>query len=272
LIPVFTFYCSFAGAKLKNFILGAVGAVVAVSSASAADLAARPYTKAPVAVMAAAYDWSGFYLGGNAGYGWGQVSHADTTPGGLFWTFGPAGIFGGVQKINPQGAVYGGQAGYNWQRSNWVFGVEAQFNGADMKRSDISIFVPATDRLSAKIDSYGTFTGRVGYAFNNWLPYVKGGYAAAELNTRNFDIFGNFLDNTSWRSGYVVGAGLEYAFAGNWIIGVEYNYMDFGSKGFTKLNVGVNPVTPESFSDKLTVSTVTGRLSYKFGGPVVAKY
>jgi outer membrane immunogenic protein len=248
--------------------LGAFAAFTA--PATAADLAARPYTKAPMPAAVAAYDWSGFYIGVNAGYGWARDDHKDLFPNNGFWTPGP--LATSVQTINPEGAVYGGQAGYNWQRGSWVFGIEGQFNGADLRRTDISIFFPATDRLSAKIDAYGTIGGRLGYAFNNLLPYLKGGYAAARLNTRNFDIFGRYLDNTSWRDGFVVGAGLEYAFAGNWIVGVEYDYMDFGNKSFTKLNVGMNPFTPENFNDNLRISTVTGRLSYKFGGPVVAKY
>ncbi|MFG3756817.1 outer membrane protein, partial [Klebsiella pneumoniae] len=88
-----------------------------------------------------------------------------------------------AQSIKPTGAVYGGQIGYNWQLSSWVIGLEAQFNGTSLKRTDTSIFFPATDSLRAKVDFTTTVTGRVGYALNNWLPYIKGGYAGAQLKT-----------------------------------------------------------------------------------------
>jgi outer membrane immunogenic protein len=259
---------------MRRFLLGtlALGSLIAaVAPASAADLAARPYTKA--SPMDPTYNWSGFYIGVNAGYGWGREDHADLVPGGGFWTNGPNGNFGGVQGSRPQGAVYGGQGGYNWQFANWVLGVELAGGGADMKSSNISLFFPNTDRLSTKIESTFTAAGRLGYAFNNWLPYIKGGYAGAQVNVTNFDIFGGHLDNSQWRSGYVVGAGLEYGFATNWIVGVEYDYMDFGTRSFSGTTVVSNgALVPERFDDKLTMSTVTARLSYKFGGPVLARY
>lgn len=188
-----------------------------------------------------------------------------------FWTDKSAGR---TQTVDPRGAVYGGQIGYNWQAANWVFGLEGQFNGANLKRTDTSIFFPDSDFLGAKISSLATVTTRIGYAFENWLPYLKGGYAAAHLETRNSDIFNRYLDHSAWRSGYVVGAGLEYAFATNWILGVEYNYLDFGGKSFSGSIIRNNGTAfnLETFNDKLTLSTVTARLSYKFGGPVVAKY
>lgn len=98
-------------------------------------------------------------------------------------------------------------------------------------------------------------------------------YAGANLKTTNFDVFGTHLDNSAWRSGYVVGAGFEYGFAGNWS-GVEYNCLDFGSKSFTGRNLTAigGAFGTENFSDNLRISTITGRINYRFGGPVVAKY
>ncbi|MDR6659498.1 outer membrane protein [Tardiphaga robiniae] len=262
---------------MKKILIASVAlaAVGAGTSASAADLAARPYTKARPPIVDPTYNWSGFYIGANAGYGWGREDHTDLLPGfGGFWTSGTFSPLGTTQRTKPAGAVYGGQAGYNWQSANWVFGVELAGGGANMRATDISIFFPGSDRISSRIDSTLTASGRLGYAFNNWLPYVKGGYAGARLKMSNFDIFGSHLDNSQWRSGYVVGAGLEYGFATNWIVGVEYNYMDFGTTSFSGQNLTATGVLfgTERFDDKLTVSTVTARLSYKFGGPVVAKY
>jgi len=242
--------------QVKNYLLAAVITVGGLCSAQAADLAAPPYTKAPA--FEPATNWSGFYLGADAGYGWGRNRHTDNNGG--FWTFIP----GATQDADLSGAVYGGQLGYNWQFANWVVGLEGQFNGGDLKRTDLSNFFPTIDRLSTRMDFTTTVSARFGYALNNWLPYVKAGYAGAQLKTRNFDIFGANLSHTDWQNGFVVGAGLEHALTSNWIVGVEYNYMDFGKQTFSGVNVlrGGN----ESFQDHLTVSTVTGRISYKFGG------
>ncbi|HZO46823.1 MAG TPA: outer membrane beta-barrel protein [Xanthobacteraceae bacterium] len=258
---------------MRKSLIAIAAVAVSAGAATAADLAR--YTKAPPPVPAPIYNWTGFYVGGNGGYGWSRDKHEDLLPGfGGFWTSGWISPLGPTQTIKPQGAVYGGQIGYNWQAGSWVFGLEGQFNGADIKRNDVSIFFPVTDRLRAKIDTFATVTGRIGYASSNWLPYIKAGYAGANLKTSNFDIFGRHLDNKAWRSGFVVGAGLEYGFAGNWSVGVEYDYMVFGSKSFEGPNLTSSGTRfgAERFSDDLRISTVTGRLNYRFGGPVVARY
>lgn len=251
-------------AFLKHTLLAAAVAIAAVSSAHAADLAPqhRYYAKAP-AYASPVYNWTGLYIGLNAGYGTAQNDHTDNA--GHWWTLGRAP--GATQGINPDGGVYGGQIGYNWQSDRWVFGLEGQFNGASLNRTEASIFWPQ-DSLRSKIDSYGTITGRVGYAFGptgNWLTYIKGGYAGANLETNNFDIHGNALNHSAWRSGYVVGAGLEVGLDKNWTVGVEYTYMDLGSQSFSGTDVGgAQAGRPENFSDSLTISTVTARVNYKF--------
>ncbi|AWM01722.1 outer membrane protein [Bradyrhizobium amphicarpaeae] len=267
--------------EMKKMLLAAASLISLASCADAADLAARPYTKAP-AMIAAVHDWSGFYVGASAGYGWADVDHYSLNTAGSFWTNGPAGAFGGLQSVHPSGAVYGGQVGYNWQSANWVFGIEAAGFGTDLRRTDISIFAPATDLLSARIEGLFTATGRIGYAIDRWLPYIKGGYAGAQVRTINREPPPAFaldvsLDHGEWRSGFLVGGGLEYAITNNWIAGVEYNYMDFGSSTWSQLNrtaagAVFNAAAPENYRDHVTMQTVTARLSYKFGGPIVAKY
>src|SRR5476649_1625717 len=105
---------------MKKFLLGAVGLVALgfAAPASAADLAARPYTKAP-AMIAAVYDWSGFYIGANGG--WGSSRKC--------WEFTP---FGADGCHDATGGVAGGQIGYRLQSSSWVFGVEAQGDWANL--------------------------------------------------------------------------------------------------------------------------------------------
>ena len=236
-------------------------ALGAAAPAVAADLAARPYTKAP-AMIAAVYDWSGFYIGANGG--WGQSRNS--------WDFLPGVLTFGEGSHDASGGTVGGQVGYRWQAGTWVFGVEAQGNWADFKGSNISLF-DATVRNESRIDAFGLFTGQVGYAANNVLFYVKGGAAVTSNDYRRFfaatnTLFASSNDDTRW--GGTVGVGLEYGFAPNWSFGVEYNhlFMQDRTLAFT---------TPGGlFFGKVRVDQdvdlVTARLNYKFGGPIIAKY
>jgi outer membrane immunogenic protein len=247
--------------KLRFVLLAALAASFA-QSAVAADIPARVYKAAPAVVPIDT--WTGFYIGANGGYGWGRDRRDDLTAGGGFFTFGPGGILAGRQTTHPDGWVYGGQIGYNYQTSAWVFGLEGTLQGADLRDTQTSLFFPATDRFHSKVDLIATGTGRVGYAFGPWMPYIKGGYAGARLKARLFDITpaANFVESTAWNHGWTVGAGLEWMWTRNWIVGVEYSYMDFGSRTWTGTTM---PVTvAENFRDSLAVSTVTGRISYKF--------
>ena len=165
-------------------------------------------------MMMAAYDWSGFYIGLNGG---GATSHN-------CWTFG--GASEGCHDAT--GGTVGGQIGYRWQQGPVVFGVEAQGNWADFKGDNASLLFAT--RNQTKIDAFGLFTGQVGYAFNNVLLYVKGGAAVTDDKYNIYTLPGALLASaTETRWGGVVGAGLEYGFAPNWSVGVEYDHMFMGS-------------------------------------------
>ena len=236
-------------------------ALGAAAPAVAADLAARPYTKAPP-MIAAIYDWSGFYIGANGG--WGSSRNC--------WDFLP--VAGGSTAEgchDATGGTVGGQVGYRWQAGTWVFGLEAQGNWADFKGNNVSVFDPRF-RNESKVDAFGLFTGQVGYAANNVLFYVKGG-AAVTSNTYRISTLGGALagttsDDTRW--GGVVGVGLEYGFAPNWSVGIEYDHMFMQDRTYNF----VTPVGAAFGSDRIRqdVDLVTARLNYKFGGPVIAKY
>ena len=141
-------------------------ALSAAAPAVAADLAARPYTKAP-AMIAAVYDWSGFYIGANGGWGSSRNNWDSVLPF----------VVGSEGSHNATGGTVGGQVGYRWQAGTWVFGVEAQGNWADFKGSNASTLFGANFVNRSKTDAFGLFTGQVGYAANNFLLYVKGGAA-----------------------------------------------------------------------------------------------
>ena len=247
---------------MKKNLLLVTASLVALSFAApagAADLAARPYTKAPP-MVSAIYDWSGVYVGINGGGAWNRFGTEES-------------------HIDADGGTVGGQIGYRWQASNWVFGVEAQGNWADLSGSrvlDLGAGVTETDR--ARTDAFGLFTGQVGYAWSNVLLYVKGG---AAIVSNKYDVrgdlvgFGNLgsLSGSETRWGGTVGVGLDYGFAPNWSVGVEWDHI-FLSGHTANLNgfdFAGDPMTG-TIRTSQDVDMVLARLNYKFGGPVVAKY
>ncbi len=255
-------------------------------SASAADLAARPYTKAPAPIVAAAYDWSGFYLGINGGGAssrkcWDINPFTITAPViGILNVGGPEGCH------TASGATAGGQIGYRWQSAAWVFGVEAQGNWADLSSSNLSqnaLFAGTGVANRSRIDAIGLFTGQVGYSWNTFLLYVKGGAAVARDKYDSFltTAFGGqpagFVasrgDETRW--GGVVGVGGEYAFSPNWSLALEYDHLFMGSHDVAMVYdpaLFVPALLNHSEHIRQDVDMVTLRLNYRFGGPVIAKY
>jgi outer membrane immunogenic protein len=247
---------------MKKFLLGTVGLValgMASAPASAADLAARPYTKAPP-MMQAVYDWSGFYIGINGG--WAETEDRRISAGGL--AFGDNTVDGGT---------VGGQLGYRWQSGPWVFGLEAQGNWADISGSNTNLLAPSAT-IRSKMDAFGLFTGQVGYAWNNVLLYAKGGAAVTDRNYEFVSGAGSVLSSTGYDTRWspTVGAGLEYGFAPNWSIGVEYNHI-FEDGHNTTFTTATGVVIPGVGVGGDT-DMVLGRLNYKFGGglPLIAKY
>ncbi|HLJ00080.1 MAG TPA: outer membrane beta-barrel protein [Bradyrhizobium sp.] len=245
--------------RLTIFVAAAIALGAAVP-ALAADLPARTYTKAPTIVPAAVYDWSGFYIGLNGG---GGFSHNN-------WDL-LTGVTGPEGSHDASGGTIGGQIGYRWQMTNWVFGLEAQGNWADFRGDNVSLVIP-TNRNQTRLDAFGLFTGQIGYAWNNALLYVKGGAAVTDDRYRIFSVPTGALlataNDTRW--GSAVGVGFEYGLAPNWSLGFEYDhlFLDGRNESFTTpagLAFGTDRIRQD-------VDLFTARLNYKFGGPVVARY
>jgi outer membrane immunogenic protein len=261
---------------MKKFLLGTVGLIVLglATPASAADLPARTYTKAPV-MMPALYDWSGFYLGINGGGGssrncWDVTAIATIV-------LSPAEREG---CHDATGGVVGGHIGYRWQSNAWVFGVEAQGDWADLRGQSLSALVPAPNVDNrTRIDGIGLFTGQVGYSWNTVLWYVKGGAAVThsrfdDLTTVGIPALGlgvggvvTSASDTRW--GGTVGTGLEVSFAPNWSVAVEYDHLFMGNRNTTFTFAAPPTITDNIRQD---VDMVTARISYRWGGPVIAKY
>jgi outer membrane immunogenic protein len=254
---------------MKKLLLGTVGlaALGMVTPASAADLAARPYTKAPPPIMAPIYDWTGFYIGGNGG--WGE-SHSCVD------FFNATGIDFADGCRSRSGGLIGGQLGYRWQASQWVFGLEAQGDWADLSNTRLSIINPLFSTRT-KTDGIGLFTGQIGYAWNASLFYFKGGAAVTD---NRFSILSTLTGTelaaaSATRWGGTVGVGWEYGFAPNWSAGIEYDHLFMGNSN-NSFSV-VNPINAAFLNDRISqdVDMVTLRINYRFGGygaPIVSKY
>jgi outer membrane immunogenic protein len=201
-------------------------------------------------------NWTGFYSGGNVGYGWGSYSASNAT-GTLVTTNGGSAPYGfNVGSGNGNGLTAGIQAGYNWQIEQTVLGIEADWQYLDSKvnTANAAIAVPAfiggnfSGSTSLSTDWYATFRGRVGYAFGPALLYATGGVALAETklsaNATGSIATGAFLpiplgplgsmsaSDSAVLVGYVVGGGLEYALGAGWSVKGEYLHMGFGRNGY----------------------------------------
>jgi outer membrane immunogenic protein len=217
-------------------------------------------------MVAPIYNWTGFYIGANGG--WAQSHNC--------WDFIPV-----TGPIIPDGCrdrsggVIGGQLGYRWQASQWVFGLEAQGDWADLSNTRVSLLAPAFSTRT-KTDGIGLFTGQIGYAWNSALLYFKGG---AAVTSNRFSIVSTVTGNelaaaSSTRWGGVAGVGLEYGFTPNWSFGVEYDHLFMGdaNNSFS----AVNPIVVGALNRiSQDVDMVTLRLNYRFGGygaPIAARY
>jgi outer membrane immunogenic protein len=278
---------------MKGIFLGvaALASLVATSAVAADLAAARPYTKAPPMVAQVA-NWTGFYIGGNVGYGWGNSDNSETIS--RLVTGVP--LFTNSGSNNVDGVIGGGQIGYNWQVTNWLVGLEADIQGSDQRGSLSWTCVACADdgtnitsNLTQKLDWFGTVRGRVGVlATPSVLLYGTGGLAYGELKTGGSVTGTNFagvpttiaLNGTSsTRTGWTAGAGIEGRIAGNWTAKLEYLYMDLGSVGngptaLTGILVPVRTTGAASYSSHFTDNIVRVGINYQFAGPgpVVAKY
>lgn len=209
---------------MKIFLTTAALLGTAVS-AQAADLAARPYTKAPAYV--AVYDWTGFYFGANAGVGIGRdrADHIFPSAASSFAT----------TYLSPQGGLGGGQVGYNWQTNSilgpMVIGVEGDIQGTDMRDSRTTLNSGGgVSQYNQKLDWFATARGRVGLATGPVLSYVTAGYAYGNVKTGIVENGASVLSTSRGQSGWTVGSGVEASLGGNWTGKIEYLYLNLGNK------------------------------------------
>jgi outer membrane immunogenic protein len=262
------------GLKMKKLVLALTAVAAMTGSASAADLAARPYTKAPVA-MAPVTNWTGCYVGGGGGGAYTKNDHNDyltaapNTPLGPNLSTGADGWFGTVQ------------VGCDYQWNNFVVGVFADYDFMDV-HGDVSTFGTFAPSAygSQKQDYQWAAGGRVGYlVLPQLLTYVSGGYTQAHWKSTTLSSFGIGPTNTlpgATKGGWFIGTGDEYAlsFLPGLFWKTEYRYSEFD-----RANVGITTfpgglATGVSETQKFKEHSVRSELVYRFnwGGSVVAKY
>src|SRR5580704_10016115 len=204
--------------------------------AAAADLGPgypqQTYLKAPA--YNPIFSWTGFYLGLNGGGGWGSSSWDRTG------------------NVDLSGGVIGGTAGFNWQMGQVVLGIEGDIDWSNVSGTTMTLCAPG---CTTQNDWLGTLRGRLGYAFDRFLPYITGGLAAGDIRATTPGFAGASQTNLGW----TLGAGVEVAIAGNWSAKAEYLHVGLGN-----FNCGLacGLVTPDNVS--LQADLVRGGVNYRF--------
>jgi outer membrane immunogenic protein len=258
---------------MRRFHCAALAAVAVLGFGSMAS-AAGP----------APHNWSGFYVGSNAGGAWDRSNDPTSVVAFALGYFAPAALpgvnsVGAGQSTNTSGFSGGGQAGYNWQWGNLVAGIETEFDYFGQKGSSatgavyqFTFPIPYTFNTSVRADWLFTARPRLGMATGNWLWYGTGGLAVTQLkaNWSFVDLQGanESASASATKAGWVVGGGVETALPGKLLLGVEYLYVKFGSISATSNNLAFSgatyPATFFSHSADLSSNIVRVRLSKQF--------
>lgn len=262
-------------------LLTAIAATALIGTpAFAADMAVKMPVKAPPPAPAPVYSWTGFYIGGNVGYGWGEIK-TDVDPGPSATAF--VNLLPQTLDPKPKGFLGGGQFGYNWQNGWLVLGAEFDFQGADLNGTIVESPIIQNNgtpfpgagnniTISRKLDWFGTLRGRLGTTAIDprLLVYVTGGLAFGKVEgTANTDFrpvgteqYPASVSDT--KTGWVIGGGAEWAFLNNWSVKAEYLFVDLGNTSVTA--APVPPLPPFSvtytFHTKLNVARLG--VNYKF--------
>jgi outer membrane immunogenic protein len=261
---------------MKKILLASIAgaaALMTIARANAADLGLRPMYAAP-----RAFTWSGCYIGGNIGGGWGRETVSIPNLGQTTGVPELAGVSLPSVTGDTKGVVGGGQVGCNYQVApNWVIGIEGDGEAAGIK-GDVTQSVSFTDPRTggpntvtgtahAKTEWIASVTGRVGWAWDRVMLYAKGGTAwAGDKYSADLPAFNEHIATSVTRPGWTVGGGVEWAFWENWSAKVEYDYYDFSTRNLALPGTifGVPEIVP-GINVKETISTVKFGINYRFG-------
>jgi outer membrane immunogenic protein len=243
-------------------VVAALSLIVGIGAASAADLPVKaPYSAPPP------FSWSGFYIGGSAGAGilldQGYVNNVEDA------------------DRNGFGGLAGGQAGYNWQMGMFVLGIEGEgyWSGMRVTQDVFTGINPGILTSTALIKNRYDFdiAGRFGIAIDHALIYGKAGWVDGNFAWNTTNVFNPAFNNngSSSLNGLLIGLGLEYAFANNWSVKFEYDYLGFPAKDVVFTQVNCATCTP--FTQTLNVSASKNLFKIGFNylfnsAPLVARY
>jgi len=241
------------GRALSLVLIACFGACM-TQVAAATDMSVFSITPPPPS-SSQTKDWSGFYSRSNPGDGtpsWmnPSLSSSFSSPG-----------------ASPRPAANSDNFGYNFQQGNFVFGVEGSFSAANFDGRFTSPNFTGVAGWTPNMNWLGTVTGRMGYSVGQWLPYVKGGFAAANVGSPLQDgPIGGFTQASSQQTqtGWTAGLGLEYQLSSKWSLGLEYLYTDLNNGSGAPNSIGSGG-SPEVYTTAVKSQSLLGRLNYKAG-------
>jgi outer membrane immunogenic protein len=241
------------GASMRWHIgLGAVVLALALCGGTGASLAYDRYGE-PVLISPLPYNWSGVYVGGHAGGANSRVEWTFTTP---------------TETLDQGNNAFigGAQAGLQWQWSNLVLGAEVMYSWASLEDSSGAALQPGIS-LTSEVNNLLLVTGKVGYAYENYLAYAKGGWARADVDFRStVTATGALATSSSGReNGWTAGVGLEYAISQHINIGVEYDYIRLNVDPRTQVAGPAGVAGSTAIDAGVDIQTVMARLNFKFG-------
>lgn len=245
--------------RMRKLLLGTsvLAGLSLAAGAQAADMPLKAQRAAPY------YNWTGCYVGGHVGAAWNSGANWTNKEGTHFFTsIGQVDNFGDSNEF-----IGGGQVGCNYQTGQLVLGVEGTWSHV---RFDDTLVRPgpfSLDTLRFRTSDITTFAGRLGWAWDRWLVYGKGGLATANVSIRASEepFFPHFLQDTRRHHGFVAGFGVEYGWTQFIVLGLEYNFIGLN----TKDHIGVDNIAFDPRYvirvDPGDIHTVTARASFKFG-------
>ncbi len=234
----------------SSFLLSVAGlAALISSSAGAADLA-RPAPMPYVAPVAVGPSWTGLYIGFNGGWGWSNYTVSEAP----FGATAIADVLPQALASSNNGAVFGGQIGYNWQINSWLIGIEGDWDGTSITGNQAVVFPsilggPGTTNSFTTHDnvtSLASIRGRLGYVWGPAMLYFTGGGAWESVDTNTtisantaLGIFGQSAAATftNTRSGWVLGGGVEWMASPSWLLRAEYLHYDFSGANTNTLGI-----------------------------------
>jgi outer membrane immunogenic protein len=220
-----------------------------------------------VSDLQGATNWSGIYAGGQLGGTWANIDWSQVNPN-FFNTLGAA-VVGTDSSFDASGVLGGVYGGYNHQVGHWVFGLELAATATDLTDSRASPFFPALDTYSTEVRWLATVAGRIGYAWDRWLVFGRGGWAGADVDLTLSSTAGPLASKDAWANGWTLGLGAEYMMWHGVSLGLAYDYVELNLDGETitcpSCGTGVGFGTPVIDSD-IRMQSVMARVSFFLPG------